>query len=267
LILRQDGTLRQSVLRRLDRLAGACQEQIRDLEASVVRDNDSIHTTVGSLEKIQIINHCLFQQEGFKGNSDDYYNYRNSLLDCVLDSKLGIPITLAILYTCICRRVDLDVYLVGLPGHVVLGFSTSEDKDNPNTKFIDVFRKGELLTEQDCRRICVSYNVPFLDKYIEPLPAHRVLERILNNLANCHFHGMATGEELFHADLFFHQRTLASIHRQPPGIAAPLVDRFTQELPLTLSPDLLRFYGLDFMVSRRRRLVSVHSPLQRTEHQ
>jgi hypothetical protein len=44
--------------------------------------------------------------------------------------------------------------------------------------------------------------------------------------------------------LFFQQRTLDAILRQPPAIAGPLVDRVTQELPLTLSPDLLRYYGL-----------------------
>jgi regulator of sirC expression with transglutaminase-like and TPR domain len=245
LVLRRDGNLRQSVVRRLDRLAEACQEQIQERESSKACGSSPHHPSLGILDKIQIINNCLFQQEGFKGNSDDYYNYRNSLLDCVLDSKMGIPITLAILYTCICRRLGLDVYLVGLPGHVVLGFSTNEDSDNnPDVQFLDVFREGKLLSVQDCRRICLSYNVPFFDKYIEPLPAHQVLQRILNNLANCHFHGMATGNELFHSDLFYHQRALASIHSQPPGNAAPLVDRVTQELPLTLSPDLLRFYGL-----------------------
>jgi hypothetical protein len=138
---------------------------------------------------------------------------------------------------------------VGLPGHAVLGFaaeraSDEEDDHIPQVYYLDVFHQGTLLTVQDCQRICDSYFVPWDEQHLQPLPARHVLQRMLNNLANCHFHGLATGNEPFHSDLFFHQRALASIHRQPSGIAGPLVDRVTQELPLTLSPDLLRLYGL-----------------------
>ena len=240
LILRPSINIKESVERRIDQLADGCLERIRELEVGCPGGSLTI------LEQIEVVNEYLFHREGFEGNSNDYYNFRNSLLECVLDTKKGIPITLAILYSCVCRRLNLRVHLVGLPGHLVLGFLTTRhpNEEDAEVKFLDVFHKGELLTVHDCQHICASYGVPWEDKYLRPLPPNQVLQRILNNLANCHFHGLATGHEAFHSDLFFHQRALASIHRQPPAIAAPLVDRVTQELPLTLSPDLLRFYGL-----------------------
>ncbi len=237
LIFHSDPTVKGSIVRRLDHLAGVCNERI-------CADEASLNRSMTILEKIRVINDLLFCQEEYKGNTDDYYNYRNSLLDCVLETKRGIPITLAILYSCICRRLNLHVHLVGLPGHVVLGFKTDQIVAETQVQYLDVFHQGTILTVEDCQRICASYNVTWDQQHLQPLPAQHVLQRILNNLANCHFHGLATGNEPFHSDLFFHQRALASIHRQPQGIAGPLVDRVTQELPLTLSPDLLRFYGL-----------------------
>jgi regulator of sirC expression with transglutaminase-like and TPR domain len=228
LILRRDVSVKTSVLKALDELAEGCRVRIR-------RGGSS-----RTIDKIHAVNDYLFQDQGFRGNTDDYNNYRNSLLDQVLETKKGIPITLAILYISVCWRLDVPVGLIGLPGHVVACFWTEKGEKH----FVDVFHQGKSLDVNDCRRISESYNVPFQERLLDPLTPNHVLQRILNNLANCHFHGMAHGSDLFHSDLFFHQRALASIHRQPQGIAGPLVDRITKELPLTLSPDLLRYFGL-----------------------
>ena len=59
----------------------------------------------------------LFEEEGFRGNADEYYDPRNSCLNDVLDRKLGIPITLSVLTIEVGRRVGLDIAGVGLPGH------------------------------------------------------------------------------------------------------------------------------------------------------
>jgi hypothetical protein len=226
----------QVIRRRLDEMADDCRQRIADANATTV------------LDRILIVRTYLVNTQQFTGNADDYYNYRNSLLQYVLESKKGIPITLCILYTCICRRLDLNVHLTGLPGHVVLRFYNNNDLPQPQQQqpqFLDVFHEGQLLTVDDCHRICASYGVAWDVEFLNPLTPSHVLTRMLNNLTNCHFHAMAASIEAFHSDLFFQQRALASIHRQPPGRAGPLVvERVTQELPLTFSPDLLRYYGL-----------------------
>ena len=231
-LLLEGPAISQVVLCQLDQIAGECRQRIRSSGASSM------------MEKILVVKEVMVDTYQFTGNEGDYYNYRNSLLHFSLETKKGIPITLCILYSCICRRLDLKVHLTGLPGHVVLGFRDDEG----SLGFLDVFRQGQLLTLADCSRICSSYGVPWDPDFLKPLPAPLVFQRILNNLTNCHFQAMATSAEEFHSDLFFQQRALASIHRQPPDIAGPLVERVTQEIPLTLSPDLLRYFGL---LSRR----------------
>jgi regulator of sirC expression with transglutaminase-like and TPR domain len=231
LIIRQGMSIKPFVVKTLDELANGCRERLLQEEAI---------GTLRTMDKIRLVSDYLFHDQDFKGNTDDYHNYRNSLLDQVLETKKGIPISLAILYSCVCWRLDIQVTLIGLPGHVVSCFWTEDGERH----FVDVFHKGTLLDAADCRRICESYNVPFHERYLVPLSPDNVLQRILNNLANSHLHGMANGSEPFLSDLFFHQRALASIHRQPQGIAGPLVNRIIKELPLTLSPDLLRFYDL-----------------------
>src|SRR2546430_14052765 len=62
----------------------------------------------------------LFEEQGFRGNADDYYDPRNSCLNDVLDRQLGIPITLAVLTMEVGRRVGLDIAGVGLPGHFIV---------------------------------------------------------------------------------------------------------------------------------------------------
>ena len=62
----------------------------------------------------------LFEEEGFRGNTEDYYDPRNSFLNDVLDRRLGIPITLSVVYVAVAARAGLDAAGVGLPGHFVV---------------------------------------------------------------------------------------------------------------------------------------------------
>jgi regulator of sirC expression with transglutaminase-like and TPR domain len=63
----------------------------------------------------------LFDEAGFRGNADDYYDPRNSCLNDVLDRRLGIPITLSVLVMEVGRRVGLEIQGIGLPGHFCVG--------------------------------------------------------------------------------------------------------------------------------------------------
>ena len=227
LILRRDVSIKPDILRTLDELACDCDERIRQEEATGELSTD---------DKIFIVSKYLFQDQNFSGNTDDYYNYRNSLLDQVLETRKGIPITLAILFTSVCCRLNIPVHVIGLPGHVVSGFWTEEGE----RRFVDVFHKGNPLSLEDCQQISEPYD----HRCLVPLSPDKVLQRILNNLANTHLNGMVSFRVPFHSDLYFQQRALSSIHRQPRDIAGQLVDRVTKELPFTLSPDLLRFYKL-----------------------
>lgn len=124
--------------------------------------------------------------DGLSGNAEDYYSYKNSLLDQVLNQGLGIPITLSVIYAAVVRRA-LAVVLdpVGLPGHFILGAPSSGDNGDRRL-FIDAFRGGEILSLDEVQSIVASYQVPWDDSFLEAVPYRNVWARMVNNLRACH---------------------------------------------------------------------------------
>jgi regulator of sirC expression with transglutaminase-like and TPR domain len=80
---------------------------------------------------------------GLHGNESDYYNARNSFLPCVIDTRLGIPISLSLVYMMVARRADCIVEGINLPGHFVV---------RHGTLLFDPFHEGRILTTEECAR-------------------------------------------------------------------------------------------------------------------
>jgi regulator of sirC expression with transglutaminase-like and TPR domain len=121
----------------------------------------------------------LYSSGRFSGNSDDYYDPRNSFLNEVLDRRVGIPITLAVLGMEVGRRIGVPVWGVGLPGHFVV-----RDKVDPRV-FIDPFHGGRQLDAAGCRalhRATVGAGAPWDDAYLDPVGRPAIVARILANL-------------------------------------------------------------------------------------
>jgi len=132
-------------------------------------------------ETIAVLNRVLFKEEGFRGNRQDYYNPRNSFLNDVLDRKLGIPITLALVYMEVARRVGLPLFGVGMPGHFLLKHYDVEGTE----VLIDAFEQGTLLTPGDCqKRLDQIYagQVPLQPEFLVSVTRRQMLTRVLNNL-------------------------------------------------------------------------------------
>src|SRR5271167_1764102 len=90
------------------------------LEALAKRVRSRLRSNPTARETIALLNRVLFDEEGLRGNCDDYYDPRNSFLNDVLDRKLGIPITLSVIYMDVARRVGFPVAGTGMPGHFLL---------------------------------------------------------------------------------------------------------------------------------------------------
>lgn len=132
-------------------------------------------------EMLQALNRILFDDEGLRGNSENYYDPRNSFLNCVMDRKLGIPITLSLVYSEVGRRAGFAVHGFALPGHFMAGLVHTS-----GVLYVDAFNKGEILGESECReRLGVLYgdHIP-TDDTIWKTPASRksILIRMLRNL-------------------------------------------------------------------------------------
>jgi regulator of sirC expression with transglutaminase-like and TPR domain len=132
-------------------------------------------------DSIAALNQVLFDEEGFRGNAEDYYDPRNSFLNDVLDRKLGIPITLAVIYMEVARRVGLPLVGVGMPGHFLLKHYDIEGREI----LVDPFNRGGVLTAMDCqRRLDQIYGgqMPLQPEFLMAVSRRQVLVRMLNNL-------------------------------------------------------------------------------------
>ena len=132
------------------------------------------------LKVIKCINQHLFQKLGFRGNTNHYYDPRNSFLNEVIDSRRGIPITLAITYLEIARILDFTMLGIGLPGH----FLIRPDFEDCGI-FVDVFHEGEILFEDDCVEILrqvYGQPVELEPHFFEPVSNKQILARMLTNL-------------------------------------------------------------------------------------
>ncbi|MCA1644201.1 MAG: transglutaminase-like domain-containing protein [Chloroflexi bacterium] len=129
--------------------------------------------------RIATLNALLYGEEGFRGNTGNYYDPRNSYLNEVLERRLGIPITIALVYIEIGRRAELPLRGVGFPGHFLVAYEAEP------RLLIDAFNCGRLLSVADCQRML--YEAFGNSGRLEP--AHlaasskrQILARILANL-------------------------------------------------------------------------------------
>jgi regulator of sirC expression with transglutaminase-like and TPR domain len=119
----------------------------------------------------------IYNGLGFAGNLTDYYDPRNSLLDHVLDRRLGIPISLAVVVMEVGRRIGVPVSGIGMPGHFLL-----RDKVDPGV-FIDPF-SGRLLGKADCLRLHqrLTGGSQWSEAFLLPVERRAIVVRVLTNL-------------------------------------------------------------------------------------
>jgi regulator of sirC expression with transglutaminase-like and TPR domain len=131
-------------------------------------------------ETLERLKRCLFDEEGFRGNADEYYDPRNSCLNDVLDRKLGIPITLSVLTMEVGRRVGLDIVGVGLPGHFIVSASVGG-----RSVLLDPFNGGAVLTPStaaDVAARALGRPVKIEEAHWAPCSRRQIVVRMLRNL-------------------------------------------------------------------------------------
>ncbi|MGZ4872841.1 MAG: SirB1 family protein [Candidatus Angelobacter sp.] len=157
------------------------EHYVRRVDELAARVSKKIHDLDDPAQIIAALNDVLFQEEMFRGNTVDYYSPRNSFLHDVLDRRLGIPITLALVYMEVARRVRFQLFGVGMPGHFLL---KHYDVDG-HAILIDAFERGSIVTEDDCRQKLDSIyagQVALQPEFLLPVTRRQMLTRMLNNL-------------------------------------------------------------------------------------
>lgn len=127
----------------------------------------------------------LFGDLGFRGNTNAYYDWRNSCLDRVIDTRVGIPISLSVLMIEVARRVGVHLVGVSMPAHFLV--RTADDPP----RFFDPFAGGEELDADRARELferVTRGQVPWRDSFLQPTLVQPIVVRMLNNLRSI-FHG------------------------------------------------------------------------------
>jgi regulator of sirC expression with transglutaminase-like and TPR domain len=120
----------------------------------------------------------LFDDVGFTGDTADYSNPRNSLLDSVLDRREGIPITLSVVLMEVARRVGVGLVGVGLPGHFVV-----RSADDPDL-FVDPFHRS-ITDRAGCEKLFTTLHGPtarFDPSFLDPVGPRAIIARMVTNL-------------------------------------------------------------------------------------
>jgi regulator of sirC expression with transglutaminase-like and TPR domain len=154
---------------------------VRRVEELAHRVGEHIRHIDDPADCIAGLNRVLFQEEMFRGNTVSYYDARNSFLNDVLDRRLGIPISLALLYMEVGARAGFPLFGVGMPGH----FLVKHYDVSGSSILIDAFDRGAVVTEEDCRKklnTIYSGQVDLQPHFLSTVTRRQMLTRMLNNL-------------------------------------------------------------------------------------
>ncbi len=120
---------------------------LKRIEALAARASSRFRPDAKARDIIGQINWVLFVEEGFGGNREEYYDPRNSYLNEVLDRKLGIPISLSVVYWTVAEHLGLSMAGVNLPAHFMLRVD-----ENERTWFVDPFHAGAIYNRRRCEQ-------------------------------------------------------------------------------------------------------------------
>lgn len=128
-------------------------------------------------EILTTINNYLFDELGFAGDEENFYDPQNSYLNRVVDRRRGNPINLSLLYLLLARRLQLPMAGIGLPGHFICRYQSTAAEI-----YLDAFHHGKFLTKADCIQYLMNGNHSLQDEFLAPVSTRRILMRICSNL-------------------------------------------------------------------------------------
>lgn len=152
---------------------------------------------------------------GFRGNSEDYYAPENSFINRVIERRLGIPISLAVVYIELARRAGVSAAGVGFPGHFLVRIEDVDDHI-----IVDPF-SNRILDRDELERLCqvaTHGRQKLNDEMLEPAPTRNVIARMLLNLRSVYATRADRRRLLVVLDRLVDLLPLAVEHRRDRGL-------------------------------------------------
>jgi regulator of sirC expression with transglutaminase-like and TPR domain len=159
-------------LAELDAIGARARQRVRPLDKAPVRD------------RIEEVRRLVYVDEGFAPNVHHYDDFRNNLLNVVIERRLGVPISLAIVFLTTARRAGLDARGISFPGHFLMRIPADADLDGVEAIVLDPFDGGRELAEHDCRALLARQlgEDAFRPDMLQPCTTRQIVSRLLNNL-------------------------------------------------------------------------------------
>ncbi|MDJ1467520.1 transglutaminase-like domain-containing protein [Xanthocytophaga flava] len=133
---------------------------------------------VHAYDQVKILNSVMFSKLKFAANTKNFHSPANCMINIVLDSKRGNPISLCVIYMLIAHKLKLPIYGVNLPNLFILTFKTVDTQF-----YINVFNKGIVFSRSDIDSYIKQLNLPPSDIFYEPCSNVDIIKRVLRNLS------------------------------------------------------------------------------------
>jgi len=141
------------------------------------------------LEKVNVLNHVLYQVKGFSGNTANHQDPQNSYLNLVLETKKGNQLSLAIVYSLVAQSIGVPIYGVNLPQHFILAY-LNQDRTNDQPAhhsrnvlfYINAFNRGFVFNKNDVDFFLKQLDQNARDEFYYPCPNKSIVMRLIHNL-------------------------------------------------------------------------------------
>ncbi len=128
-------------------------------------------------DQIKVLNNTLFDKLKFKANTKNFHAPGNSMINVVLETRRGNPISLCILYILISQKLNLPIYGVNLPNLFICTYKSAEQQF-----YINAFNKGLIFSRSDIENYIQQLHLNENDIFFEPCKNEDIIKRILRNL-------------------------------------------------------------------------------------
>ena len=128
-------------------------------------------------DQVKLINSAIFEKLKFRANTKNFHSPGNSMINVVMETKQGNPISLCILYILIGQKLELPIYGVNLPNLFICTYKTEE-----NHFYINAFNKGLIFSKSDIKNYVQQLHLNPIDLFFEPCSNEDIIKRVLRNL-------------------------------------------------------------------------------------
>ncbi len=151
--------------------------------------SDEINEDLTAVEKVNVLNKIIFDNNKFSSNTSNYYSPQNSYINQVIYSKKGNPISLGIIYIAVAYRLGIPIYGVNLPKNFILGYRDmfynllNSNADDSNILFyINPFNRGTILGRKEIDNFLKQQNIKMNEMFYETCSNLEIIQRLILNL-------------------------------------------------------------------------------------